>query len=95
MLSANVNIYFMSKILFKKSLMEKSCLFWLPICMKTESVSAQKMKFSIKDFFSKYDEIRKKLRIWSQFQKKSLMENFIFCAFFVWRVCLKCKYLKL
>ena len=27
--------------------------------------NAQKMKFSIKDFFSKYDEIRSVLRIWS------------------------------
>ena len=39
-----------------------------------------KMKFSIKDFFSKCDQIRKKRRIWSYFPKKSLMENFIFCA---------------
>ena len=38
------------------------------------------MKFSIKDFFSKCDKIRKKLRIWSHLLKKSLMENFIFCA---------------
>ena len=27
--------------------------------------TAQKMKFSIKDFFSKCDQIRRKLRIWS------------------------------
>ena len=40
--------------------------------------TAQKMKFSIKNFFSKCDEIRKKLRIWSHLLKKSLMENFIF-----------------
>ena len=38
------------------------------------------MKFSIKDFFSKCDQIRRKLRIWSQLLQKSLMENFIFCA---------------
>ena len=38
------------------------------------------MKFFTKDFFSKCDQIRKKLRIWSHLQKKSLMENFIFCA---------------
>ena len=44
------------------------------------SVTALKMKFSIKDFFSKCDHIRKKLRIWSHLLKKSLMENFIFCA---------------
>ena len=41
--------------------------------------TAQKMKVSIKDFFSKCDEIRSFLRIWSQLLKKSLMENFIFC----------------
>ena len=38
------------------------------------------MKFSIKDFFSKCDQIRSFLRIWSLMLKKSLMENFIFCA---------------
>ena len=38
------------------------------------------MKFSIKDFFSKCDQIRRKLRIWSYLLNKSLMENFIFCA---------------
>ena len=37
------------------------------------------MKFSIKDFFSKCDQIRSVLRIWSHLLKKSLMENFIFC----------------
>ena len=44
--------------------------------------TAQKMKFSIKDFFSKSDQIRRKLVIWSYLLKKPLMENFIFCA--VW-----------
>ena len=38
------------------------------------------MKLSIKDFFSKCDQIRSFLRIWSHLLKKSLMENFIFCA---------------
>ena len=41
---------------------------------------AQKMKFSITDFFSKCDQIRSFLRIWSHLLKKSVMENFIFCA---------------
>ena len=35
--------------------------------------TAQKMKFSIKDFFSKCSQIRRKL-------KKSLKESFIFCT---------------
>ena len=40
----------------------------------------QKMKFSINDFFSKCDQIHRKVRIWSHLLKKSLMENLIFCA---------------
>ena len=39
-----------------------------------------KIKFSIKDFFSKRNQIRRKLRIWSHLLKKSLMENLVFCA---------------
>ena len=39
--------------------------------------TAQKMKFSIKDFFSKCDHIHKKVRIWSH-----LLKNFIFCEVF-------------
>ena len=42
--------------------------------------TAQKMKSSIKDFFSICDQIRRKLRIWSHLLKKPLIENFIFCA---------------
>ena len=45
--------------------------------------NAQKMKFPIKDFFSKCDQIRKKLWIWSHLLKTSLMENFIFVQ---WRI---------
>ena len=44
------------------------------------SFTAQTMKFSIKDFFCKCDQIRIFLRIWSHLPKKSLMKNFIFCA---------------
>ena len=41
------------------------------------------MKFSIKDFFSEYDQIHRKLRIWSYLLKKFLMKNFIFCTVYV------------
>ena len=41
------------------------------------------MKFPIKEFFSKCDEIRSFQQIWSHLLKKSLMENFIFCAVIV------------
>ena len=42
--------------------------------------TAQKLKFSIKDFFCNCDQIYSFLQIWSHLLKKSLMENFIFCA---------------
>ena len=45
-----------------------------------DMITAQRMKFSINGFFSKCDQIHRKLRIWSHLLKKSLMENFIFCA---------------
>ena len=45
-----------------------------------ERGTAQKIKFSIRDFLSKCDKIRRKMRIWSHLLKKSQMENFIFCA---------------
>ena len=45
--------------------------------------TAQKMKFSIKDSFSKCDQICNFLRISSHLLKKSLMENFIFCEVFI------------
>ena len=41
--------------------------------------TAQKMKFSIKNFFSKRDQIRSFLQILSHLLKKSLMENSILC----------------
>ena len=46
----------------------------------TRYYTTQKIKFSIKDFFSKCDQIRSFLRIWSHLLKKSFMKNFIFCA---------------
>ena len=42
--------------------------------------TAEQIKFSIKDFFSKCDQIRSFLWNWSHLMKKSLLENFIFCA---------------
>ena len=40
----------------------------------------KKMKFCIKNFFSKCDQIRTKLWIWSHLLMKSLMKNCIICA---------------
>ena len=45
---------------------------------KEKTLTAQKMKFSIKDFLSKCDQIRRKLKIWSYLIEKPLMDNFIF-----------------
>ena len=52
--------------------------FWVTLQFSTHT--AQKNKFSIKDFSSKCDQIHIFLRIWSRLLKQSLMENFIFCA---------------
>ena len=50
------------------------------------ALTAQKMKFFITDFYSKCDQICRKLRIWSHLPKKSVMENFIFCPVFAERL---------
>ena len=64
-----------SERLFSQKLSDR-CLRWFQIASDT----AQKMKFSIKDFFSKCDQIRSFLRTCSHLLKKSLTENIIFCA---------------
>ena len=42
--------------------------------------TAQKKKFSVKDFFNKCDKIGSFLQIWPHLLKKSLMKNLIFCV---------------
>ena len=49
--------------------------------------TVQKMKFSIKYFSGKCDQICRKLRIWSHLLEKSLMENFIFYAVIIISSC--------
>ena len=44
------------------------------------TLTGQKMKFSMKDLFSKYDQIRGFLPIWSHLLKKSLIQSFISSA---------------
>ena len=41
-------------------------------------IQHKKLRFSLKDFFIKCDQIRRKLRIWSYLLKKTLMENLNF-----------------
>ena len=43
-------------------------------------ITAQKLTFFNKDSCWKCDQICRKLRVWSYSLKKSLMENFNFCA---------------
>ena len=66
--------YFLGLLTFKSS------RFPYLFAKKDLIITAQNMKFSIKDFFSKCDQIRSFLRIWLHLLKKSLIENFIFCA---------------
>ena len=82
------------KILIQTHSLEKFCFFIFlhnmrflnPLTLEISWVSslttftAQKMKFSIKDFFSKCDQIRSFLRIWSNLLKKSTKDNFSFYA---------------
>ena len=55
--------------------------FYIMLC-SLYAISLHKKKFSIKDFFTKCDQIRSFLRTWSHLVKKSLMENLTFCAVF-------------
>ena len=59
---------------------KKNRLKTLNIKSWNPNTSQKKWSFSIKDFFSKCDQSRSFLRIWSHLLKKSLIENFIFCT---------------
>ena len=54
----------------------------------THNSHCTKMKFSMKDFFSKCKQISKKLRICLNLLKKFFMENFVFCTVYVKSVCI-------
>ena len=54
--------------------------FGYNIQFKNSTRTAQKSKFSIKDCFSKSDQIRILLRIWSHLLEKTLLKNLTFCA---------------
>ena len=51
--------------------------------IQLKTVLAQNMKFSIKGFFSKCDQICNFLWIWPSLLRKSLMNNFILCEVFI------------
>ena len=54
----------------------------IPLLNVVVTHTAPKMKFSIKDSFSKCYQIRWKLQIWSHLLEESWMETLICCA--VW-----------
>ena len=58
-------------------ILENSVTSYRKLAQSTQPIQLQ---FSIKDFFSKCDQIRSFQQIWSYLLKKPLMENFIFCA---------------
>ena len=76
------------KIIFAKKLVIRIADNKKPLSLLCEAgliqefitCTAQKVKFSITDFFSKSDQIGRKLRIWSHLLKKSVMENYIICT---------------
>ena len=66
------------KNLWKKSELAKDEIsIWIEL-LSLIFDTTQKMKFSITDFFSKCDQIRRKLRILSHLLKESMMESSFF-----------------
>ena len=96
---ATLNIFFALSLYFSFIIMcffeafVRSIHVLCPGCITLQ----KKMKFSIEDFFSKCDQIRRNLWIWSHLLKKSLKENFIFCTvYFIFLGCAyRCTYVKL
>ena len=74
------NVYFNSLIISTSQFLNKKKKLTQ---LEQRTITAQKMKFSLKNFFCKCDQVRRKLRIWSHLLKKSLMDNFIFCAVYL------------
>ena len=56
------------------------CCSGTPKISLIKTITAQKVKYSINDFFSKCDQICSFLQIWSYLLNQYLMANFIFCA---------------
>ena len=72
--------YLVKKIVMLFIILGASMLFPQLLLTVLFSNTAQKIKFSIKDSFSKCDQIPSFLRIWSHLLKESLTKNDIFRA---------------
>ena len=68
MWNLNCELYEVFKFIIKK----------IKFFLESFIYTAQEMKFFIKDFFSKYDQIGRKMQIWAHLLKKSLMEKLHF-----------------
>ena len=75
---ANSNRLWKIKLQSRSNKVEGFCMIDLFYFHEIITTNAQKIKFSIKDFLSKCDQISNFLWIWSHLMKKSLMEIFIF-----------------
>ena len=57
----------------------------MSMLIKSNESLHKKMKFSIKEFFIKCDQIRSFLRMWSHLlKKKTLWKTLFFCAVIIW-----------
>ena len=75
------------KVLFSKNFKTQRISFsmfkikiYIKKLKRLRAHTARKLKFSIKDFFSKFDLIHVFQQIWSYLLNKWWMETFIFCA---------------
>ena len=55
-------------------------IFALRVKSELHVYNTARKKFSMKNLFSKCEQIRRKLLIWSHLLNKSLAEDFIFCV---------------
>ena len=78
----NGKIYYTPDNNKTRMVINKVSRFFNIVSLRIVPFTAQKMKFSITDFFSNCDQIRTFLWIWSHLQQKSVMENFIFVQCF-------------
>ena len=74
------NYHNFQKLIFFLNWKYMRYFIWYIYFLKFKESLHKRMKFSIKDFFSKYDQISSFLQILLHLLKKSLNENFIFCA---------------
>ena len=69
-------------LVFYKPFSKRILLDCRPVCtcISQQVITAREIKFSIRYFSGKCDQIRSFLQIWSHLLKKLLIENFLFCA---------------